>query len=51
MFWFFAPEASGILGPRPGIEPTPAALEGKVPTTGPPGKSHIHFNFWVYCGD
>ena len=32
-------EAYGILAPRPVIEPTPPALEGKVLTTGPPGKS------------
>ena len=36
---FFGPEACGISAPRPGIEPTPPALEGEVPTTGPPGKS------------
>ena len=28
-----------ILAPGPGIEPTPHALEGEVPTTGLPGKS------------
>ena len=39
MFWFFGREAYGILAPRPGIEPTPPALEGEVLTTGPPGKS------------
>ena len=39
MFWFFGCEACGILGLRPGIEPTPPALEGTVLTTGPPGKS------------
>ena len=39
MFWFFGPEARGILPPRLGIEPTPPALEGEVLTTGPPGKS------------
>ena len=39
MFWFFGREACGMLAPRPGIEPTPPALEGKVLTTGPPGKS------------
>ena len=32
-------EACGILAPGPGIEPTPAALEGKASTTEPPGKS------------
>ena len=34
----FGHEARGILTPRPGIEPTPPALEGEVLTTGPPGK-------------
>ena len=33
------PEACGILVPRPGIKPTPPALEGGVLTTGPPGES------------
>ena len=37
MFWFFGWEACGILAPRPGIEPTPSALE--VLTTEQPGKS------------
>ena len=39
MFWFFGPEACGILAPQPGIEPAPPALEGEVLTTGPPRKS------------
>ena len=39
MFWFFGHKACGILAPQPGIKPTPPALEGKVLTTGPPGKS------------
>ena len=36
----------GILSPRPGIKPTPLALEGEVLTAGPPGKSPkiIHLN-------
>ena len=38
MFGFFGREARGILAPRPGIEPTLAALEGEVLATGPPGK-------------
>jgi len=29
---------TGLI-PQPGIEPTPQALEGKLVTTGPPGKS------------
>ena len=35
-FW-----ACGILGPQPGIKPTPRhpALEDKTATTGPPGKA------------
>ena len=38
MPWPLGCEACGILAPRPGIEPAPAALEDEVPTTGPPGK-------------
>ena len=40
-FCFFGLEARGILAPRPGIEPAPPVLEGKVLTTGPPGKSLV----------
>ena len=36
---FFAWEACGILTPQPGFKPTTPTLEGKVPTTGLPGKS------------
>ena len=39
MFWFFGHEAYEILAPQPGIEPALPALEGKVLTTGLPGKS------------
>ena len=39
MFWTFGHEACGILARRPGLELTRPALEGEVPTTGPPGKS------------
>ena len=39
MFWFLSHEACGIPAPRPGMEPTPPALEGEVLTTGPPGKA------------
>ena len=46
MSWFFGHETCGILAPRPGIEPTPPALEGEVLTTGLPGKSHLH-NFYI----
>ena len=38
MFWFFGHEACGVLASQPGIKPAPPALEGKVLTTGPPGK-------------
>ena len=38
MFWCFGHEACWILAPRPGIEPVPPALEGKVLSTRPPGK-------------
>ena len=41
MCWLFGWEACGILTPRPGMEPAPPALEGGVPTTGPPGKSLV----------
>ena len=44
MFWLSGHEACGILAPQPGIEPSPPALEGKVLTTGPPGKS-LHYLF------
>ena len=39
MFWLCGLKACGILAPQPGIEPVPLALEGKVLTTGPAGKS------------
>ena len=42
-FFFFGQEACGILHPWPGIEPASFALEVKVLTTGPPGKS-LNFN-------
>ena len=38
MFCFFGHEACGILAPQPGIKPTLPEWEGKVLTTGPPGK-------------
>ena len=37
MCCFFGHEAWGILAPRPGIKPTPPALEGEVIITGPRG--------------
>ena len=45
MFWFFGPEPCGILPPGPGIQPTSPALEGRVLTTGPPGKSPTAFEW------
>ena len=45
-FWFFGHKACGILGPQPGIETAPPALEDKVLTTGLPGKSQeAHFKY------
>ena len=35
----FDREACGTFAPQPGMEPTPPALEDKVLTTVPPGKS------------
>ena len=43
MFQFFGCEACGIIPPRPGIELTPHALEGKVLTSGPLDKSPLLF--------
>ena len=39
MFWWFGPEACGILALRPGIELAPPTLEGKVSTMELPEKS------------
>ena len=39
MFWFFGPEAYGILVSPTGIEPAFPVLQGEVLTTEPPGKS------------
>ena len=44
---FLSCEACGILAPRPGIRLTLPALEGKVLTTRPPGKSLTEL-FWLY---
>ena len=46
-FIYFCREACGILAPRSGIEPSPPALEDKVPTTGPPGKSRLYGLEWL----
>ena len=42
---FFWLQGMWDLSPRPGIEPTPPALESEVLTTGPPGKSPNHFSY------
>ena len=47
MFWFFGHGACGILGPWPGIKPTPPALEGKVLTLDHQG-SPYHFQLVFY---
>ena len=47
----FGHEACGILAPQPGTEPTTPALEGKVLTTGPPGKSLDQLNFELRTPD
>ena len=39
LLWFLGHAASGILAARPGIKPTPPALEGEVLVTGLPEKS------------
>ena len=39
MSWFLVCEACGILASKPGIEPSPPALEGEILTAGPPEKS------------
>ena len=39
MFRCFGCKAYALLPPKPGNEPIPPALQGKVLTTGPPGKS------------
>ena len=38
VFWLFGRKACGILSPLSGTGPTAVALEGKVSTTGLPGK-------------
>ena len=48
MFWFFGREIRGILAPQPGIKHVPPELEGKVLTTGLPGKSHPKPPFKAY---
>ena len=49
MFWFFSHKAYGILAAQPGTELALPVLEGKVLTTGPPGKSsYIIFRLCEY---
>ena len=43
VFRLSCPTACGILVPGPGIGPTLPALEGRFPTTRPPGKSQFCF--------
>ena len=47
VFWFSGQQACGILAPWPGIVLSPPALEGKILTTGPPGKSQ-QFTFFFF---
>ena len=47
-FNFWPPVACGILVPWLGIKPTPPALESKVLTTGPLGKSLFIFYKYIY---
>ena len=42
------PAACGISVPQPGIEPIPPALEGKILTSGPPGKSQTILFFTCF---
>ena len=49
-FGFFGPKACGMLAPWPGIELVPSALEGKVLTTGLPGKSTTLCHLLQYLG-
>ena len=44
MLGLHCPTARGILVPPPGIESMSSALEGRVLTTGPPGKSQGVFS-------
>ena len=42
MFWFVGHEACGILALGTEIKPAMCVLEGKIPTTGPPGLYTVH---------
>ena len=48
--WLLGHEACGILAHRPGIEPAPSALEGRVLPTGPPGRSSSHSSLKLLPG-
>ena len=48
MLWLFGFKACRILAPRLGIELALPELEGKVLTTGLPGKSHPKSPFKAY---
>ena len=43
MPWLLDHEACGIPAPRQGIKPAHPVLEGRVSTTGQPGKSRSYF--------
>ena len=45
MFWFFDYKACRILAPRPGMDPTPTALEANVFTTGLQGSPQLLHSF------
>lgn len=55
IFWCFGSEVCQILAPQLGFKsvpppPTPTALEGKVLTSGPPGKSQaVVLKILVFC--
>ena len=47
IFWFLGYESGRTLSPRPGIKPTPLALESEVLTSGPPGKFLFLAYLWL----
>ena len=49
MFWCFGHGPKEILGPWPGFEPMPPALEGDILTTGLPG-STLRYLFLILIG-
>ena len=48
MFWFFGHKLCGILASWPEIKLAPLTLDGKVLTTGLPGKSPYFSQVWLY---